>query len=85
LVFTENQVRIAFEQRLDFGQVANPGGVMNLAAEGEAARSQCHQRHQSDGDAAGNWGMAESAKERERVHDYTDFPCGLSEISFFVS
>ena len=40
VVFAENQIRIVFEQRLDLFQVAIPGRVMNLAAEGEAAPSQ---------------------------------------------
>ncbi len=84
-VFAENQIRIVFEQRLDLFQVANLGRVMNLAAEGEAAPSQGDQRHPSDGGAAGNWGMAESAQTRVRVHGYIDFLCGLYAISCLVS
>ena len=49
VVFAENQIRIAFEQRLDLFQVASLGRVMNLAAESEAAPSQ---RDQHDGGAA---------------------------------
>jgi hypothetical protein len=40
------------------------GRVVNLAAEGEATPCQ---REQQDGDAMGNWGVADSAEERARI------------------
>jgi len=46
------------------------GRDMNLATEGDAAPSQ---RDQQDGGAAGNWGVAGSAKERvHSLHNYSD-------------
>jgi hypothetical protein len=41
------------------------GCVMNFATESEAAPSR---RDQHDGNAAGIWGMAVSAKERAHIH-----------------
>jgi hypothetical protein len=73
-VFAKNLIRIVFEQRLDLFQVATLGRIMNLAAEGEAAPSQ---RNQRDGGEAGNWGMAESAKERMHVHGCSGFRYSL--------
>jgi hypothetical protein len=49
---------------------------MNLAAEGETAPSQ---RDQRNGGKAGNWGVAEPAKERAYIHGYSD---GLFHFSY---
>jgi hypothetical protein len=59
VVFAKNQIRIVFDQRLDFLQVAFRSRVMNLAAKGEPAPGQ---RGQQDGGTAGNWASAEPTK-----------------------
>jgi len=70
VVSAENEIRIVFDQGLDPSQIAILGGVMYLAAEGEATPSQ---RDQHDGGERYNWRVAESAKERARIHGYSDW------------
>jgi pimeloyl-ACP methyl ester carboxylesterase len=74
-VFGENQIRIAFEQRLDLSQVAISRGVMNLAADRGIAPSERYQ-HNDNGGAAQSRGMAESTKEGVDTHGCAPkFPC----------
>jgi len=68
--FAENHIGIAFDQRLDLFQVAILGGVVNLAAEAEAAPSESDQQ---DGGTAGNWEMTGPASKRGRIRGFSDW------------